>query len=371
MTSSPGVIPNVLSVSSSWSEVLRAVTFSSAINAWSLYLACKRLGIELCTIDQRPTLPIPVCLDIDASSQGTRLFFTEEASLGRYLGQSGAKRFYPVRLPSEFLDDKRVFADWLVSFGEKPVPYSPALDTPFPFPLLVKARHSWMKGVKLPRGWVCKDEKELTEAKSRITREGLDASWFFFQRWFGDQSVEVLSVCGFFDATKPQRNSLCVVTRVAGYEAGPSCSAVVAVVDDPAGLRGRTAIILNQLQYAGPFELEFLRVGDEYFVLELNPRFWMQHGLFVHAGNGLVKRYLDLDGPEDWAVKPPEKLLWIDGMWFLQRLVKLDVRFMRLIWRWIIEEGYQPVFFPSLERAMSRLARVLVSKIKLMLTRSR
>ena len=348
---------------------VKGVVFSSSINAWSLHLACQRLGVELCTTDQRPILPIPSCSDTDANSQNTRLFFTEEMSLGRYLGQPGARRFYPVILPRDFLDDKRVFADWLVSIGEKPVPYSPTLDAPFSFPLLLKARHSWVEGVKLPRGWVCKNEKELTEAKNKITREGMDASWFFLQQWLGEEAVEVLSVCGFFDAATPQRNSVCVVTRVASYETGPSCWAVVAVVDDPAGLRERTAVILNQLQFAGPFELEFLEVGKQYFVLELNPRFWMQHGLFVHASNGLVKRYIDVDGPADWAVKPPEKLLWIDGMWFLERLVRLDVRFMRLIWRWTIEGGYQPVFFPSLAVAAWGLARLLMSKIKFKLMR--
>src|SRR5690606_33114421 len=98
------------------------------------------------------------------------------------------------------------------------------------------------------------------------------------------------STCGFFDAADPQRNAIIVTRRVLSAGGTIGTAAIVETLEDPAGLIGRTENILAQMGFQGPFELEFLYDDDtgKYYVLELNPRFWMQHGLFVDAYDNLL-----------------------------------------------------------------------------------
>jgi hypothetical protein len=340
---------------------MRAITFSSGVNAWSLRVACRMLHVDLFTTDTRPTLPIPRCAAPPPTE--TRLLFTEERSLGRFLAQPEGNRFYPMHFPTALLDDKLAFADWLVSIGEKPVPFGPVSKRPGEFPVILKPRHSWRER-KLPRGWVCRNASELARAEDQAKRDGVQTDWLFVQPWYGDRAPEVISVCGFFDVRSPHRNLMCVVRRLADAGTAPACSAMVATVADPARLVERAAVILGRLAFTGPFELEFLGVGGEYLVLELNPRFWMQNGLFLCAGNGLVKRYLDLDGPSDWQQPSPADLLWMDSVWFLIRLAKLDLRPIVTIKRWVSKRGYRLAFFPSLTIAMGLLLRSRLASLK-------
>ncbi len=330
---------------------MRAITFSSSINAWSLHTACQRLGVRLFTTERARTFPLPFCGDLDSSQEDTRLLFTEEESLGRHIGNPKL-RFYPPHFPRALLDDKLAFAEWLTSFGEKPVPTLPAPDA---YPVLLKLRHSW-RGHKLPRGWVCRGPGDWARAQVAAKEAGVAPSWLMVQPWYGDD-CEVISVCGFFDARQPARNTMCVVRRLADQHERPACSAMVATVHDPAALVDRTNQILQRLDFAGPFELEFLGVRGAYDVLELNPRFWMQHALFTEAGNGLVKRCLDLDQPADWSAPPPSKLLWVDGVWLLIRLLRLDSAPLRTMDTWIHQRGYALVVAPPLPMALGLLLR--------------
>lgn len=348
-----------------------ALTYSSAINAWTLYLACTQLGVDLRTVEQNPTLILPVA---PPTSTAERLFFTEEASLRRALTGELTGRFLPNCFPLHLLDDKWAFAQWLASDIHGPqglCQWSVSTLAVVDFPVMLKAKHSWIGGRKMPRGWVCHDADELNNRLAQLITQGFQLDWFFIQEWLGDVPMRLFSVCGFHDTDKTWRNQACVAERIANYNDTPSCSSVVVTVHDDWHLISQATHLLNRLNFVGPYEMEFIVTADRILVLELNPRFWMQHGLFIHAGNGLVKRYLDLDGPDDWAMKPPEKLLWIDGMWFLRRLVSLDIGFMRLLWKWIIEKNYRPILFPSLGVSMGGLIRILVSNIKLKLTGSR
>lgn len=308
-----------------------AATQSSWINAWTLRRACAALGLDLRVQDERRTMPLP---RLPAGAAAEWLFFTEERSLAQALASPPAgARFWPREFPAALLDDKWAFAAWLAEdrAGPQGLPQWPLAGAANArWPLLLKACHSWRGERKLPRGWVCRNAGELQAALARLP--AAEHGWFFLQKWFGDASMRLVSVAGFFDAGDESRNLACVTERLADYGEGPSSSALLVTAADELGLVGSAEQVLRRLRYQGPYELEFIVAGGQAHVLELNPRFWMQHGLFLAAGNGLVKRYLGLESAADRAQRLlPPGLQWADGFWLLRRLLRADFGTLRRV----------------------------------------
>lgn len=340
-----------------------ALTHSSWINAWTLRRACAELGVDLRVPAHARELPLPT---LPEGRQPEWLFFTEEASLARALQGGEAARFLPRQFPARLLDDKWAFAEFLTGDAKGPAAlpqWSLAEAGLARYPLLLKSRHSWAGERKLPRGWVCRDADELAARRAGLPAQGLREEWFFLQAWLGDTPLQLLSVGGFFDAEDERRNLALLTERVADYGAGPSSSAMLVTVPDRLGLLAQAERVLRRLAFRGPYEFEFIVRGGEVLALELNPRFWMQHGLFLAVGNGLVKRYLGLDGESDRmhpASAAPPALLWVDGSWLLRRVLRLDRQVWRLWREWVGRRGHRAVVCPPLgAAAVAGLWRVL------------
>lgn len=296
------------------------------INAWSLAKGLASLSLKLYVISDKPGL-LPVSDRIPRP--GDTLLFTDEAHLLSYYDQE-AFTFFPRDVDKELIDDKLRVADRLRAMGEEPVPYWPlqhSTQGALPeVPIYLKARHSWAGRTKLPRGYICESERPVGECVEIIRDQDLPLDCFFFQRLITEGIAANYSTCGFFDHADPQKNPIIVTRKMLGNEPGRiSTGAIVKTVRDPAKLRTRTCRILKKLQYTGPFELEFLHDSEEgrYYVLELNPRFWMQHGIFVEAYDNLVlKRYIGLQvGRWQDGELPFKPLVWLNGLHFFQLLI--------------------------------------------------
>ena len=327
-----------------------ALTHSAWINAWTLQRACALEGVQLRLAAPAEGFPIPL---LGEGEEPGWVLFTEEASLAGALQAPPRAAFLPTRFPPALLDDKWAFAEFVAADPAAPPPLRQwPLAGPVPaeaYPVILKARHSWKGARKLPRGWVCADAAALQARTAALAGEGFVPTDFFVQEWLGGRPHRVLSVCGFFDAEDSSRNVSLLTERVVAYGDGPASSAVVASVPDEGGLVARAHSVLGRLGFRGPFEIEFLSAPGRTCVIELNPRFWMQHGLFLALDNSLVKRCLALDTTADRqraAVAEP-RLLWVDGVWLLRRLLRADLRLPRLWWRWVLRGGYRPVVCPG------------------------
>lgn len=269
---------------------MRYFVHSGFTNAWSLQKGLAKLGRELdCAATQTVLLPVGE----HRPATGDVLFFTDERHLQQFLGTTECQ-FLP-RSPGLIVDDKLEFGRWLQLIDEEPVPFWENIDAPPAWPILLKARHSWLESRKLPQGYVCRSPLEFGRALSRVDAEGIPRECFFLQQWI-PWSGHNLSTCGFYDVTDPERNAIKVTRRVLASAGEVGTAAIVETIDDPSDLIARTENILERMDFVGPFELEFLfdEAQQRHYVLELNPRFWMQHGLFVDAfDNRIVKNYLD------------------------------------------------------------------------------
>lgn len=314
---------------------MRYLVFGNYINPWTIAQGLKRLGLRADCIAPEPGLLAPT---LDAPAPGDTLFFAEEDSLIRFLNAPHANEyhFYPreTAIPP---DDKLAFSRFLNAIEEKPVPFwefkreDPPAEI---FPLILKARHSWLNGRKWVRGSVCRNQAEYEAALQRMEAEGWGLERFFLQKFVPGPIEANLSVAGFFDCRNPQRHLVLTTRKRLGDGGLLNTGAIVETVQDPACLVQRTERILSALHYQGPFEMEFLYDAqtNTYYVLELNMRFWMQHGLFLMGcDNRLLKYYLEIDTPADWmeGKTPSQPMVWMDTVYLWRALFTLKFGALR------------------------------------------
>jgi hypothetical protein len=316
---------------------VRCFASSGHINAWSIRKGLRQFGLECVSLHPEPAL---IRKADGKPGRDDIVFFTEEATLVRFLAATSREcHFYPqaLELPA---DDKLAFAEAMRSMGESPVPFwrlpDRAAEAPPVLPLVVKPRSSWRDGRKLPRGWVCTNGQEYADARLAIQRAGFSADAFLIQEFMPD--ADVISICGFFDARNHSRNLFLATRKLLGQGGKLTTGVVVETIPDPGGLVSRTIAILDASRYRGPFEMEFVadRRRAAYHVLEFNARFWMQHGLFIDGcGNRLLERYLDRDDPQaaDASPMPDVRLVWVDRLALLAAAARGRWSFLWEAWR--------------------------------------
>jgi len=212
------------------------------------------------------------------------------------------------------IDDKYEFSKFILQFNEKPIPF-----------------YNKLKNLKENKKYVLKTKESVCKNRLRgkvlykkdLMKMNIDFSKYFIQD-FIENGVLNTSVCGYFDYTCNKLNILLTVEKILGYgkDMNFPCGAVVKTTDE-ISLHERTINILNNLQYKGPFELEFIfdKENNIYFICELNPRFWMQNAIFNNKGiNMIVQRYLG--NKTIYDLDCLNKRLWILNTSFSDQSIK-------------------------------------------------
>jgi hypothetical protein len=326
---------------------MKSLVFSSYTNAYTIYKGTQSLGFNTATADSLATFPIPTKA---GATKADWLFFTEEASLRRALLGELEGNFLPSQFPLHLLDNKWEFVNWLKEQRLVKVPkqWSLAEREQVAYPCLLKAKHSWVGLINLPRGWLCRSAKEIEDRLIYIKSQGFDSKHFFLQEWFGSTQCRVISVCGFHDSKKNYRNLVAVVERIFASEKVLSGSAAVETIDDEWLLTLNATAILNRLDFIGPYEMEFLVHGDNVLFLELNPRFWMQHAIFLKNGNGLIKRYLKLDREQDHLLNKINDVIWIDTVQLVFSIARFRIKFLMFAIKKLCKKNKQVIMWPGL-----------------------
>ena len=202
------------------------------------------------------------------------------------------------------IDDKYEFSKYIITYDEIPIP----------FYINLKNLSDNKNYVLKTKSSVCDNRlrgKKLT--KKELCYMEINFNEYFIQD-FIDNGVLNTSICGFFNYIDNNLNILLTVKKIVGYgtDLNFPCGAVVKTCDDNNILFNRTIKLLNNLQYNGPFELEFIfdKIKNVYYICELNPRFWMQNSIFnFNNENMIVQRYIGDKQLYDLSIL--KKRLWI------------------------------------------------------------
>jgi len=223
-------------------------------------------------------------------------------------------------------------------------------------PFRVRVWRSWVGMRKLLRGRTIRTDEELRTWADLCAREILMREEWGYQELLSTDPKHTVSVCGWHDNTTP----LYLVTRWV-RQTGEN-GWLVECCPDPQDLQGTAKHILMALRYRGPFEIEFMKDahGDAYKVIEMNPRFWLQHRL---VGKELIRRYLGLE--PQMGMTGHEQHYWLDTDVVLRNLLLL--RNLEVMGCWFGGTWAVPMrgsFRPAVRGMASSAKRKMVQSIR-------
>lgn len=198
---------------------------------------------------------------------------------------------------------------------------------------VIRLRHSWHAGVILPSITIVRDRQQYQETLDRFLKAGLTAKDWCFQELLSIADQHNISVCGWHDANAHQ---YMVTRKVLQHPPRTGNGDVVEnLLVYPQELTQATFEILTAMHYQGPFEMEFVfdNGSNSYKIIELNPRFWMQHGLFEALTDHLLVRRA-LGEEVKYKTISPEKFqhrYWINANRFWYRLCKGQLSVLRYL----------------------------------------
>ncbi len=185
-------------------------------------------------------------------------------------------------------------------------------------------RLTWVRGKKTPRIRLVESREEWQTAVRSGEALGYNPADWCYQEVLSLATEDNVSVCGWHEAESPRY----VATRkVLQFPARQGNGDVCELIELPAHLANTARNLLDDLCYTGPFELEFIRDSrtGRHFLIELNPRFWMQHPLAgANLGQAIVRRYLGLAGETAPGRTTPH--YWVNTIVALHRLMRADFR---------------------------------------------
>jgi hypothetical protein len=196
---------------------------------------------------------------------------------------------------------------------------------------VLRPRVSWQadgtrQTVRVVRGRAAFD-KEL----ARLGAIGLQRGDVCFQELLSTDALHNVSVSGWFDGSSP---ALMASRKVKQHPMESGDGDLVEAIPLSDLLERQTRSVLSALEYVGPFELEFVldRHDGAPRVIELNPRYWLQHGLAEkRLEHGVTSRYIQLQAsvpPRSESVLPSH---WIDSGYALIRALRGDVSGLHLL----------------------------------------
>lgn len=187
----------------------------------------------------------------------------------------------------------------------------------------IRTNYSWRKSERLPRVKLIKDKIDFEKTVNQYKSIGLEPMEWAYQEKLSIKPESNVSVCGL--RTK-STNLFYVTHHLLRHPNISGNGDLTGIIEDPGSLITITDKFLSSIDFEGPFELEFvLDERDNHFkVIEINPRFWMQHGLInANSDHALVRWCLGMFNSEKQETNPQYKY-WINTIYATYRLLKLE-----------------------------------------------
>ena len=300
--------------------------WGNSVRTWDDKL-CAPSDIVCLIADRIPTEAEKIIFFTDERFHET---FAEEALLPRL---RNARFFVGSLVHTETILDRYAFYQFIAQRDLGDVPRTLAGESDpwavFPVKFFFRFKRSWEGLKKTARVRLIEDRISFDRMISQLRSSGYTEKDWCYQEVLSISAQHNVSISGWHE----QSNHAYVASRkVMQHPPKTGNGDVCEIIDPPPGLLETTEKLLVALDYRGPFELEFVldQNSGAYKIIELNPRFWMQHGLIGAAtGEGLVRRYLGQAIPPT-SDSPPR--YWVNTIYGLLRLIRFDLRIHQYLW---------------------------------------
>lgn len=239
--------------------------------------------------------------------------------------------------PSIILD-KPAFLKAIVKKTNVPVPnsYSGMKFKDINLPVFVKFKSSYISEIHVPKGKAIYSFEELEKYINWIVGIGFKIEDIEIQELLSTKSRDNISICGWYEK---KFHSLHQTRKILQHPPKNGNGDVVEYTQLDEKLADYAMQILSLVDYCGPFEIEFIKArnGKDFKVIEMNPRFWMQHGLIEQiSGNLLVARYLGVSP----LVPQLKYKFWMYPVISLLKIVKGNLKYVTYFFR---KDVYKPI----------------------------
>lgn len=270
------------------------------------------------------------------------LFFTNERFLSaissaRKKGKIPDIRFFAGNdCYMEIILDRLKFYRFIEQNQLAPVPKTiPGDRNPFKIlddRVLVRPNMSWSSHSKRQRVAIVSSVVELEEITDHYRKYGLHPEEWCYQEVLSTKAKHNVSICGWYE--NKEHHIYCTRKLLQHPENCGNGDVNELMLDSPGSIMEQSYALLKALDYKGPFELEW--VYDEkdgvYKIIELNPRFWMQHSLVGAASSqAVIRKYMGVNSDFYISKKnnPNEVRYWVNPLYGIFRLIKGDLQGLR------------------------------------------
>lgn len=188
---------------------------------------------------------------------------------------------------------------------------------------IIRPRLSWFGVVQRERVKLVRGRNEYEAALASFSSRGLQSADLSYQELLSIRNEDNVSICGWYSS---DTKHLYCTRKLLQYPPSTGGGDLIERIAPPDKVLLQAENILSYLDYCGPFEIEFMfdTHTRSYKVTELNPRYWLQHGLIdTISGHAVSRAYLGLP-PLHATRKEQELRYWVNPLYSFFRLLKLD-----------------------------------------------
>jgi hypothetical protein len=326
---------------------------------------CLNPNVEQYAADIQTPEELPSLLESRYGGDGDiYVFFTDERYHPAFAKWKLQHPNSPIRVHLGSLEhmttilDRYEFCRFIEKRGLASVPHTIAGEAD-PFGILgdsfiVRPRLSWFGVLQRERVKLVRSRSEYEAALISYASRGLQSQDLSYQELLSIRNEDNVSICGWY--CNDFQHIYCT-RKLLQYPPSTGGGDLIERLSPPDQILHQAREILRSLEYDGPFELEFMfdTHSSSYKVTELNPRYWLQHGLIdAISGCAISRSYLGLQPVP--INKDMQKLqYWVNPLYSFYRGFQLDFRSVRY---WCSQQCLPAL---SLKEAMKYASALLLS----------
>jgi len=211
------------------------------------------------------------------------------------------------------------------------------------FPVVIKFKNSFIEGKRTLPVKIVNNKNDYHQYLKKIHNKGFSDSDIMIQEKLSSKPKDNISIVGWFDNTSPV---FFQTRKIIQHPKKGGTGDLIELMELNEDLKKKTIYILNKVNYIGPFEIEFIKEmhRDNYKLLEMNPRFWMQHGLAgINSGNLLIQKYLGINNKYDIETYK----YWVNLPHYIKLLLMFDLKAWSFLPK-ILMNSYSTISFKEL-----------------------